>query len=706
MYNKQCQQPHNTGNLHQLTTNSSCKDEVGNLNLPFCTDELDTAIKKLKKKKSVSTDLVSNEMLINSNTLLRQLLLKLFNQCLLHGTYPWNDSITTPLHKKGCRQNPDNYRAITLGSCLGKLYSSLLLNRLLEFRRQTCPDFPNQLGFRSDAQCSDHLLTLSTIIEKHAKKKGQRVFACFVDFKKAFDTVCRDALLYKLANLGIEGGFFKSIQHMYRNSSTRIKLIQTLSTAIDVTIGTEQGHPMSPELFKIYIRDLSIMLEELTGIQSPEINGFKVTHLMWADDLILLALDRVSLQKQLDCLNKFSTEWELSVNVSKTNVMVFNNSSKILNCSKGFKLGDKVIESVKKYCYLGIQISLNGSFKGAIDELRKKSLRSFFSLKRTIVKAAISTSTMLRLFDSLVKPVAMYGCQIWLPATTALKNMAKLQSRPTSLPHAVSKDAIETTHLKMLKWMLGVHRKTNNNFCYGDTGRLPWAISVLPQCIKYYTRASIASSDPKDSTNLLYHTFQEQKNMDMQWYKTWTALITEAITNYPQEPTSALPDKVYSFWKNLFIEQWGSSLVNQSKMNFYRSIKLGYGESHYLTLKQKDLMTEIAKLRSSSHDLNVEVGRYKPLYNVVHKACRYCCSSDASTLIGLQELPMAEPLILETEAHAITTCPGYHDLRAALSENLLSLIMLQEYAIIMESAHATEFGKFLKLCREKRGRAR
>ena len=149
-----------------------------NLNLPFSHVELDCAIKKLKKKKSGSTDLISNEMLINSDNTMRMVILKLFNDYLEYGTYPWNDSITTPLHKKGCRQDPDNYRAITLGSCLGKLYSSLLLNRLLEFRKSICPDFPNQLGFRSDAQCSDHILTLSTVIEKYIKKKGGRVFAC------------------------------------------------------------------------------------------------------------------------------------------------------------------------------------------------------------------------------------------------------------------------------------------------------------------------------------------------------------------------------------------------------------------------------------------------------------------------------------------------------------------------------------------------
>ena len=252
---------------------------------------------------------------------------------------------------------------------MGKLFSSLLLQRLIEFRSVACPDYPNQLGFRSGAQCSDHILTLSTIIQKYTKLPKGKVFACFVDYRKAFDTVCREALLYKLGSMGISGNFFACIKHMYSNSKTRIKLIQKLSETIDVTIGTEQGHPLSPELFKMFIHDLSTRLENIGELTVPMLNCFPISHLLWADDLILLALDAKSLQMQLDCLHEFVSEWELSINIQKTNIMVFNKGSKLLNCSYGFRLGELKVEPTKKYCYLGILFSLNGSFKHAIDEL-------------------------------------------------------------------------------------------------------------------------------------------------------------------------------------------------------------------------------------------------------------------------------------------------------------------------------------------------
>ena len=164
--------------------------------------------------------------------------------------------------------------------------------------------------------------------------------------------------------------------------------------------------------------------------------------------------------------------------------MVFNTSSRILKCAYGFKLGNLDILPVKKYCYLGIQFALNGSFKQAIDELRKKALRSFFSIRRILDTRALTTSTMLKLVDSLVKPVATYGCPVWLPSTNVLKALSS-SNQLTTLPKASAKDPLETTHLKMLKWILGVHKKANNNFCYGDTGRTPWAVEVTPPW--YYT---------------------------------------------------------------------------------------------------------------------------------------------------------------------------------------------------------------------------
>ena len=92
--------------------------------------------------------------------------------------------------------------------------------------------------------------------------------------------------------------------------STRIKLIKKVSAAINVEVGTEQGHPMSPELFKIFINDLSGELDkEPLRTTVPNLDGLRVSHLLWADDLILLPNDVESLQRLLNILGKYIITW-------------------------------------------------------------------------------------------------------------------------------------------------------------------------------------------------------------------------------------------------------------------------------------------------------------------------------------------------------------------------------------------------------------
>ena len=115
---------------------------TNNLDKDIAFEELKECVCNSKKGKAVAEDLISNEFLKTSSSKMLQTMLYLFNQCLSHGVYPWRTSLVTPSHKKG-----DVYRAIAVASNLGKLFSSILLQRLISFRQMTNPDTPNQLGF-------------------------------------------------------------------------------------------------------------------------------------------------------------------------------------------------------------------------------------------------------------------------------------------------------------------------------------------------------------------------------------------------------------------------------------------------------------------------------------------------------------------------------------------------------------------------------
>ena len=131
--------------------------------------------------------------------------------------------------------------------------------------------------------------------------------------------------------------------------------------------------------------------------------------------------------------------------------------------SWNFKLGDEIIAPAKTYCYLGITFSLNGSFRMATDSLTAKATRALFQLKKTVDIKALSFNSLFILFDSLIKPIAGYASQIWLPDTYLFKELLKLASGEVNdLIKAAARDKIELLHLRFLKWCLGLHRKASN----------------------------------------------------------------------------------------------------------------------------------------------------------------------------------------------------------------------------------------------------
>ena len=636
--------------------------------------ELNNSINNLKSGKSTASDLISSEMLKNLNSDFRSALLKVFNTCLANATYPWHNSIMTPLLKKGDKYDPDNYRSICVGSVLGKLYSNILLGRLLAFRAKHCPTPKNQLGFCKGARTTDHLLTLQTIVEKYckSKKKQHSLFTCMVDFRKAFDTVCREALMLKIAQLGIGGKFLESLRHMYRHSTAQVKLIDRLSEVIDILIGTEQGHPMSPELFKVYIHELSELLDAV-GVDVPMLNDVAVSHLLWADDLVLMALDQQGLQKLLDCLHNFCASWGLAVNPDKTKILIFNRSGKSYHSDLKFKFGDRVIQHTPTYCYLGIQLKTCGSFKIATEELRRKALRAYFGMKRTVDISQLSAKAICNLYDSLIKPILTYGCPLWLPSSNLFKVMSS-DMHPKAALKLIAADPMERSHLQFLKWTIGVHKKASNIGSWGDTGRFPIGLTIISQLLSYFENIKSRGNDG----SLIGHAFIEQENLGLQWYSSISRLVTHLSTTAHTTNTQNIQTTAHSTdalniqttAQQLFKQHWYEELCRQPKLSFYRGVKTEFRQEDYLSLTWGSRRA-LAKIRISAHPLGIETGRYSSDPDMYDRRCQMCTCDDLSLL---RHLPEFDPVV-ESEWHLLCACPYYHDIRSELPGWILSELL-------------------------------
>ena len=651
LYKKSNNNPNLTEHAESYTQTykGATSDVAYDLNVTITSSEMENAIKKLHLGKSTNEDLISNEMLKNLSDLSKTAMLKLFNHCISNGQYPWHTSVITPIYKSGNAYNPDNYRAIAVGSCLGKLFSSILLFRLTEFKKKHCKDPKEQLGFQKGAQTNDHVLTLKTIIDKYTKKQKTNLLACFVDLRKAFDTVARDLLLYKLVKLGIRGNFFSVIENMYNNSLSKIKINNLLSGNIRMERGTEQGHPLSPDLFKLFIRDLSELF--FTTGDYPFLKDTLVNHLLWADDLVLLALDSESLQNNINVLYEFCKAWGLSINITKTKVVCFYHG-RIKNATRdNFYLDSDIIEYTESYCYLGIVFHQNGSFKIAQNQLRKKALRALFGLKRNILKNTLSIVALFKLFDSLVKPVLLYGCQVIFPHCLT----AEYLNKPTCYTDTgetfltkVARDPFEKFYIKFLKWCLSVHSKASNIGCWGDTGRYPLFTDITKLCCDYFVR--VKKCEPG---SLLHDAFWEQQSLNLKWYNNMNETIEKVGTSSPQ-----MPSKCRLNQQVLFVNKWQEAKQASTKLDFYKSIKHNFGFEKYLLIANNKHRSALTKMRISAHNLYIEKGRYTdPITPREDRFCLYCRATSKQWLV-------------ESETHAIETCKLYDCARASISCDL------------------------------------
>ena len=699
LYGKSTIEAEKINSLKSEMAGKSTQEELSSiLDEKITLDELTSCIKAAKKGKAVSEDLIPNEFLKASTKTILNAVLNLFNQCMIVGVYPWTTSIVTPLHKKGSVYDPNNYRAIAVASNLGKTLASIHLKRLIAFRNSNEPDTQNQLGFCKGAQTSDHIFTLTTCIEKYVTRSRKRIYSCFVDYAKAFDSVCREALLFKLWKMGIQGRFFKCIEYMYQNSSTKVKLLNKLSDKIDVICGTEQGHPMSPELFKCFIHQLSKDINCIEDINVPLLGAVKVTHLLWADDLVLLALDRESLQAMLNVLQSYCLEWGLSVNVSKTAIMVFNPTGRLLKDSLDFTLGESVIPSAREYCYLGIKFTLSGSLKTAQATLRQKGLRSYFAIKRMIDIRHIRKSILFKLFDALIQPIATYACQVWLPSTNLFKAVIDEGTRDNRLK-SIALDPLENLHLSFLKWTMNVHKYASNAAVWGDCGRYP--LGVVASKLVFSFRDRLEDMDKEGSAALVRHAYCEQKQLNLSWYRS-IAAVKDRLEMEEARPLH-WPNQIRSGLKCWFEKSWNIERSLNRKLKFYNTIKNEFKEELYLRLElNSNTSKRLAQLRTSTHTLNIETGRHGAnRLKLINRVCKHCCTKDMGTLELLLELPLSDPII-EDEEHVLRNCPLYDDLRDQLNPYTQNLLFEDITTIFENSITTRDIGRYISKIYERR----
>ena len=611
------------------------------LNAAITHEDVSAALKRLKRNKAAGVDGIRAEFILDACDVLLDPLVQTFNQVLNEGVPPaWCTGLIHPIFKSGDPDDPGNYRGITVVVILAKLYAMVLEARASAWAENSKCRAKGQAGFRKDFRTTDQVFIMQTLMQQ-ARQSKRKLYTCFVDFKKAFDLVPRCTLWKVLEQRGMKGKVLSSLKAMYSADTACVLTKEGPTALFECGIGVKQGCPASPLLFGLYLDELEEQLEKAAAdIDCPRIAEMLLAILLFADDIALFSYSEAGLQKQLDILSAFCAARGLTVNVKKTKSVVFERR-KSNTCS--FLFNGDVIEQVDEFKYLGMLMHSTKGLGPAIDYLCKAAKRAMFGLQRRCQQLQIHDPVLkCKLFDTLVKPILCYCCEVWsiTGSKAALEGMERIQ-------------------VGFLKILLGVQVHTKTLHVLAEFGRYPLQISWQSQAAKYMQRLE---SLPVD--RILKQAFIADGKLPrkLSWQASLVSQLHDFLVAAPSEENPA---------RHSFSLQSASSAHTallqsdpSSKTRVYRDLKSGYVCEPYIQgCSNKHLRRIMAQFRTGSHWLNIEIGRHQGLARE-DRTCPMCQHRVVNPGLSAAQFDSFDsdedgPEPIEDEHHVIFDCSGY-----------------------------------------------
>jgi hypothetical protein len=215
----------------------------------FTVQEVEMGIKRLGTRKAKDLDELKAKYLKWGLKILPPHITKNFNNIIQQG-FPtdWTNSMEIPLFKSGDVNNPSNYRTIMIKPLFAKLFGSMLEKKISKWAKERDKCAKGQAGFRPKHPIVDHCITLRHIIEKVWEKK-EEVFCCFVDFRKAFDTIPRDKLWGRTEELGVPRHLREVVHRLYEEVKVKIITSAGIYESLEAISGSSKvAHCLLPFL--------------------------------------------------------------------------------------------------------------------------------------------------------------------------------------------------------------------------------------------------------------------------------------------------------------------------------------------------------------------------------------------------------------------------------------------------------------------------
>ena len=230
-----------------------------------------------------------------------------------------------------------------------------------------------QFGFQKSIGCIEASFTILETIN-HMLEWGCKIFSCFLDVRKALDTVWIDGLLFKLfIELGVGCRIWLNIEDLYTDVKAQVLYSGSLSRQFKASQGTGQGRILAPFMYKVYINALLNTL--INHAYAISINGLRVSSSSFAD-ISLLTTQQSFLAVLMRMCYCYSLKWRYEFNNSKSGVVTFGETKAVHYQSmkkREWILGEDTVDELYEYKNLGVLKNYIGCFSSNVDDNIEKT---------------------------------------------------------------------------------------------------------------------------------------------------------------------------------------------------------------------------------------------------------------------------------------------------------------------------------------------
>ena len=407
------------GLIDNVKLNVTNKKKIDIL-LRFSIEDVKKSIRSLKV--TLGFDKIHSNHLKFDSVILIDLLARLFTGFIVHSFVPVNmlRGIITPIVKDkfGDLSSSNNYRPVMTSSVFLKIFEYCLSDKICPYVKLN----DRQHGFRKSYSTATACFTLKETVMYYTQASSN-VYACFLDLRKAFDSVNHNTLFYKMQLAGIPDCIINVIKFWYCNQYAQVKYQNIMSNEWKINNGVRQGGVLSGLLFNIYVNSL---IEKISNLNiGCKLGTVKSNIIAYADDIVLLSPTRSGLKSLLLETHTEASCMDLKFNFEKTKIIKFHSNTckpdGLVN--KPLIIGEHSINFVSTFKYLGYMIANN--LNNNEDIARAKS--KFYSEFNSILRKFHFTNKEVKLFLFKQYCLQFYGSELWfgpLKSKQAIKQFA------------------------------------------------------------------------------------------------------------------------------------------------------------------------------------------------------------------------------------------------------------------------------------------